>query len=56
MFADAPKGATWNGKIYGGRRIYVSNREIKMTAEQETEINNYLAAKAAWKKEMEALQ
>lgn len=56
VFADAPKGATWNGKIYSGRRIYVNNREIKMTAEQETELNNYLAAKAAWKKEMEALQ
>ena len=54
VFAGAPSGATWNGKIYSGRRIYVGQKETRMTAEQETELNNYLAAKAAWQKEMEA--
>lgn len=56
VFAGAPNGATWNGKIYSGRRIYVNNRELTLTAEQETELTKYLAAKAAWKKEMETLQ
>lgn len=38
----------WNAKIYSGPRIYVSNREVKLTADQGRDLTAYSAACAAW--------
>lgn len=41
-FGDAYR---WNGKIYSGRRIFICNAEIKLTAEQEKQILDYKKAR-----------
>jgi hypothetical protein len=46
---------SWNCKIYGGRRIFVSNTEIRLTLEQEKELVKYLADLEGWNEAVKKL-
>lgn len=44
------KGKRWNGKIYGKDKVYLDGVETILTAEQLTEINNYVTEKGKYLK------
>jgi hypothetical protein len=50
----------WNGRIYGnskyGRRVYLDNAEIKLTAAQAAEVDAYLAASEAYQEAADAIR
>ncbi|MCD7730449.1 MAG: hypothetical protein LUI05_03010 [Oscillospiraceae bacterium] len=47
-------GKRWNGNIYGsekyGYRVYLDNKEIKITEEQKEMLEGYISAKSAYNK------
>ena len=61
IFAESPKGATWNCTVYGrakynNLRIYVDNKEFSVTREEAAELEAWVAAWEAWKKELKELK
>jgi hypothetical protein len=55
VWEGAEKGATWNGKIYSGGRIYVANKEIRLNPEQLKELQSYVTAKTEWNKKNQSI-
>jgi hypothetical protein len=60
-FSESPVDATWNLKVYGSARynnlrFYISDREFTVTKEEAVELENWVKARAAWRKELEEVE
>ena len=60
-FNKSPEGATWNSKVYGSARhgnlcIYIADEKFPLTEKEAVELEKWMTAKAAWKKELEEAQ